>query len=467
MIHAGTYNLIQSKGVKFCVAIVLCFCICLSCVLPIQKAHADLVITPGIIALGAIVGAFGFSLINPAQTGDALNILYERLSFPTQEYLGRLVRTGHFIRLGVEGAESAISEIADVVQELFSNDIPVSGSDVPIYNVSDLVYTDSFLYDFTESNKVDIGLFSERYQIYVNGEWLRPSESPYTSTIEYINSLPLTWNNISQTQGGNSFIIEDNGYILNFGGDGGAVYSLTFGNNYYYVNSNPSNIALGVANSPEGPRLAVIWNTNITDSPFAEYKVYNLHIVSPNIELSFDDSSNTDVIGVFFPPGVIQQDVINRALKDLAQNPDISIPIPETDSIDAVIPISQTQALENFYDIPIEDVETAVPGTNVTPLNPSTYLPPNTLVDIPQFPNLKDFFPFCIPFDYVDLIQLFSSTREAPHFHINWHIPIVNIDWSFDADWSAWDSVASVARSLQLLLYAVFLMLVTARFIKW
>lgn len=461
MIHAGTYNLIQSKGVKFCVAIVLCFCICLSCVSPIQKAHADLVITPGIIALGAIVGAFGFSLLNPAQTGDALNTLYNRLSFPTQEYLGRLVRTGHFIRLGVEGAETAISEIADVVQELFSNDIPGSGSDVPIYNISDLVYTDNYLFSFTDVNYVGSGGLSNRYEISYSMRYFKKGEVPYQQEIDYINSLPLTYLNIRD----NDYFIEDNGYRIQFGWNG-AIYRIEFDDSSFWYNSTPNEIALGVVSTPSGPRLAVVYDTRIWEMN-REYDYSSFHLIAPDISLSFDDRPNTDVIGVYLPPGVIQQDVINRALKDLAQNPDISIPIPETDTIDAVIPMSQSQALENFYDIPIEDVETAVPGANVSPLNPSTFLPPNTLVEIPQFPNLRDFFPFCIPFDYVDLIRLFSSTREAPHFHINWHIPIVNIDWSFDADWSAWDSVASVARSLQLLLYAVFLMLVTARFIKW
>lgn len=66
-------------------------------------------------------------------------------------------------------------------------------------------------------------------------------------------------------------------------------------------------------------------------------------------------------------------------------------------------------------------------------------------------PELKEVFPFCIPWDIVDCFLLFRvTTREAPY--ISWNMPDGN---NITLDFSIFDSVAELLRMLELALFIV------------
>lgn len=75
--------------------------------------------------------------------------------------------------------------------------------------------------------------------------------------------------------------------------------------------------------------------------------------------------------------------------------------------------------------------------------------------------DLRRFFPFCIPFDLYDLFTAFIAEPEAPVF--KWKIPVPQIGKEFEVeiDLSAWDEVAKLVRSLELIAFAVGLAMVT------
>lgn len=69
-------------------------------------------------------------------------------------------------------------------------------------------------------------------------------------------------------------------------------------------------------------------------------------------------------------------------------------------------------------------------------------------------PNLQDKFPFCIPWDLKKIFTGFKSGREAPE--IEWHFYVEGIvDYTFRLSLSDFDSVATILRSLELILFVV------------
>lgn len=99
-----------------------------------------------------------------------------------------------------------------------------------------------------------------------------------------------------------------------------------------------------------------------------------------------------------------------------------------------------------------------------TPTDPSV---PNVPSDIAAWTfDLKDFFPFCIPFDLYDFFSVLDATPEAPQFH--WELQdLSGRVYPIDIDLSAWDDLASFFRKLQLFLFITGLAAASRKFIKW
>lgn len=85
---------------------------------------------------------------------------------------------------------------------------------------------------------------------------------------------------------------------------------------------------------------------------------------------------------------------------------------------------------------------------------------------VPHTLNLRDIFPFCIPFDIYAFFAVMAAEPEAPQFHWEIQDPAGNI-YPIDIDLSSWDSVAAFFRRLQLLLFITGLAAATRKFIKW
>lgn len=83
---------------------------------------------------------------------------------------------------------------------------------------------------------------------------------------------------------------------------------------------------------------------------------------------------------------------------------------------------------------------------------------PDDITDgIPILNNLRYRFPFSIPFDIHDLISGLVVTREAPNFHWEVFIPVIDYTWEIDFDLSAWDSQARIFRTCFLILFIIAL----------
>lgn len=91
--------------------------------------------------------------------------------------------------------------------------------------------------------------------------------------------------------------------------------------------------------------------------------------------------------------------------------------------------------------------------------NPEGSFTPSEDVDYSL--DLTQFFPFCIPFDLYEFFSLLAAEPEAPVFQ--WVIPVPQLDAEFpiSIDLSAWDGVASLFRTLELLAFIVGLAILT------
>ena len=79
--------------------------------------------------------------------------------------------------------------------------------------------------------------------------------------------------------------------------------------------------------------------------------------------------------------------------------------------------------------------------------------------------DLKNFFPFCIPFDLYAFLTCLNAEPEAPV--ISWQVPTPGGGaYPLEIDLSAFDSVAQLLRRLQLLLFCVGLAFKTRDLIK-
>jgi hypothetical protein len=79
--------------------------------------------------------------------------------------------------------------------------------------------------------------------------------------------------------------------------------------------------------------------------------------------------------------------------------------------------------------------------------------------------DLKDYFPFCIPFDLYDFFTCLNADPVAPV--IEWVIPLPGGEtYPLELDLSPFDPVAQLLRRLQLLLFCVGLAFKTRDLIK-
>ena len=81
--------------------------------------------------------------------------------------------------------------------------------------------------------------------------------------------------------------------------------------------------------------------------------------------------------------------------------------------------------------------------------------------------DLKLLFPFCIPFDFIHLIQALKAEPETPKFEIPVKLDFVDVDISIVIDLAWMDPIMKIWRLGELGLFIVMLMKSTSKMIRW
>ena len=103
------------------------------------------------------------------------------------------------------------------------------------------------------------------------------------------------------------------------------------------------------------------------------------------------------------------------------------------------------ETIYNYYTSPND-------STSIGTINPS-----DLTDNIPILSNLKNRFPFSIPWDIKALFTGVNVQREAPSFHWEIYLPIVDYTWSIDVDFSVWNTQAGIFRTCFLVLFIIAL----------
>lgn len=118
---------------------------------------------------------------------------------------------------------------------------------------------------------------------------------------------------------------------------------------------------------------------------------------------------------------------------------------------------------------PSVDIDPGVnPNPNLDP-DPSaspTPLPGGGLSYTKPVVDLSKFFPFCIPFDLIHLVQALDADPVAPKWTLKLEPPQFPVEWEVVLDLSDFESLAKIFRTGETLLFVVGLILITRGIIK-
>lgn len=125
--------------------------------------------------------------------------------------------------------------------------------------------------------------------------------------------------------------------------------------------------------------------------------------------------------------------------------------------------------VENIVTNPIP-TPTPTPSPNPDPLpdiDPTTPETDNETIQnaINKSLNLADFFPFCIPFDLIRLVNVLNVEPQPPYFEYPIKIEGV-IDYIVIIDFSKFDSLAQIVRIFEVLIFIGALIMATRKLIK-
>lgn len=81
--------------------------------------------------------------------------------------------------------------------------------------------------------------------------------------------------------------------------------------------------------------------------------------------------------------------------------------------------------------------------------------------------NLTTVFPFCIPFDFIELLKVLDAEPVAPRFEFPVVIPALDYQETVIIDMSIFDEVAQIIRLCETISFIIFLMFATHKVIRW
>lgn len=90
-----------------------------------------------------------------------------------------------------------------------------------------------------------------------------------------------------------------------------------------------------------------------------------------------------------------------------------------------------------------------------------------TIEDIDVTRDWRLVFPFCIPFDIIDLFRVLEAEPEAPYFEIPFVYEEIGLDYTFVIDFEQFNSLAEILRLGEVVFFILGLCMLTGKVIKW
>lgn len=344
------------------------------------------------------------------------------------------------------------NKVEDTHQNL-GNGISIGNYNMPTRSINETIR----LFQYTTAS----GVVKEGVVTYVSG-----TSEIVAYVIANANNGWKTLFAISNTGENKSFTVTLTG--------GTITRSSTLVNGYYYYNIQSTHV------DDEAYSQIPYYNVNINDLLNSGNGVWN-----PGGSASRDDT---------YTGSQAEKDALDRALSPSGSDTSVLNPNILQDLINSLGGISD--AMMNIMDyldalgkaidgvsggIRVKDRDTDIPqditydpdepfdpdlDTDPTDDTAQPVIDPNTPADVnlqidPLKMNLKTIFPFCIPFDVVDMVKLLNAEPVAPTYTVNWNIPIINQTLNFTVDLSPFNNVAAILRNLEVIIFCIGLAMVT------
>lgn len=190
-----------------------------------------------------------------------------------------------------------------------------------------------------------------------------------------------------------------------------------------------------------------------------------------NAYKALDTSYNNQVAPQISDDPVLNTDLFNQIMASTAANvASNSEIIPDTDPV--TDPVKVPGQLPS--DIPItipSDQPINIPQSEED-LRQDTAVEAETALDEAMNGSnykydLSDVFPFCIPFDFVDLLKALSAEPKTPSFEFPFVVPILGINNVYVIDLNWMNTVMQIVRTMEIVGFLMFLMVLTGKVIKW
>lgn len=110
-----------------------------------------------------------------------------------------------------------------------------------------------------------------------------------------------------------------------------------------------------------------------------------------------------------------------------------------------------------------DTITNSIPS-NLTPETPDSGIDNDSPQGLYKLPDLREYFPFCIPFDLINLLSIFVAEPETPEFVI-----ALSTGWSYaeeNVSLDQWNGIANMVRNIELAVFVLGLILITRNIIR-
>lgn len=233
----------------------------------------------------------------------------------------------------------------------------------------------------------------------------------------------------------------------------GSLRNETTGNSYYFNNVSYKDLSNCSINLPifESESAAINFLENGTLAGLLNGEAYDFPDLTKSVPIVMQP-----LTGYEFAPGRLPG--INAALSTAAA----ALPEPGLD------PAENTEAYKKTLNAALTAaLPEPAPEPEPDP-DPSPSPDPSTGGEGESYKrDLKLLFPFCIPFDFIHLIQALKAEPETPKFEIPVKLDFVDVDTSIVIDLAWMDPIMKIWRLGELGLFIVMLMKSTSKMIRW
>lgn len=164
--------------------------------------------------------------------------------------------------------------------------------------------------------------------------------------------------------------------------------------------------------------------------------------------------------------------ILDRILEGIYEKDDvITYDDAWADAIDKAVDIPKDSVIDNIIDSEISDSlinahDKVNSDTNSGSEEGEGENNPDNSTNPKFTANLSKLFPFCIPFDLIHLIKVLKAEPKAPCFEIPINSKMFNINYTIVIDLKIFNSVASIFRLCEKILFILSLILITRNLIR-